>query len=213
MTSIDSTVAQQMFGEDLPLFKTVLVQILREYADLALPTSVALLDPMARADLLARVHKLKGSAGTLGATRIMHLAGAAENTLRHNRPTADVERVLRQLAAALTLLREEAVQLLNHQPQAGIERAVDATASWSDAHVVLEELHSLLQSRDFAAVDRLAAHAPSLTILLGASAFTRLREAIDSLDFDRGASLVREIMRDAKHQGAGTSRTELARFG
>jgi len=208
MASIDSSVAQQMFGQDLPLFKTVLVRILREFADLALPISVASLDPMARAALLARVHKLKGSAGTLGATRVMHLAGAAENTMRHNRPAADVERALRQLAAALTLLREEAVPLLNHQPPVGVDPAADATVSSSDAQIVLEELYSLLQSRDLAAVERVAAHASSLSTLLGAPAFTRVREAIDSLDFDRGATLVREVMRDHKQQIAGTTRTE-----
>jgi PAS domain S-box-containing protein len=191
MASIDVGVAQQIFGEDLPLFKTVLARLLREYADLALPTGASLVDPMARADLMARVHKLKGSAGTVGATRVMHLAGEAENTLRHNRPTEEVVRVLRQLVAALAVLRDEAAPLLIEQPQE-VRHASSGTEGSSNIRFVLEDLCALLESRDLAAVDRAAEHAPLLTTLLGAG-FERVRDAIDNLDFVRAADLLRGL--------------------
>jgi len=191
MSSIDVEVAQQMFGADLPLFKTVLARILREYGDLALSAPVSLDDPMARATLLGRVHKLKGTAGTIGATRIMNCASAVENAVRHNRSSEDIERVLRQLAAALSILREEGVPLLGYEPEVEIHPVSDGFPHPSDASVIMDELCSLLESRDFAAVHRTAEHAGSLRALLGAEAFEQVREAVDRLDFDRGAVLLR----------------------
>jgi len=191
VASLDLGVAQQMFGEDLPLFRKVLERILRDYGDLALPNPVALADPMNRADLIARAHKLKGTAGTIGATRVAHFASAVESALRHDRPTQDVERILRQLASALTSLREESVVLLEDRPGAVIYSASEVPVSPSDAKEAMEELCSLLQSRDFAAVHRAAEHAASLRALLGATKFELVRDAIDRLDFDRGAALLR----------------------
>ncbi len=46
MPSIDAGVVQQMFGDDLTLFKSLLVRLLQEYADLAVP--VLRFSPMTR---------------------------------------------------------------------------------------------------------------------------------------------------------------------
>jgi HPt (histidine-containing phosphotransfer) domain-containing protein len=116
--SIDAGIAQRMFGDDKALLKSVLTRILQEYADLALPIAVPLDDPAARDELRARAHKLKGTAGLIGATRIMRLAALAERILRKNRAGSLIEHILRQLASALTTLREEAQPFLVGEAQA-----------------------------------------------------------------------------------------------
>jgi CheY-like chemotaxis protein/HPt (histidine-containing phosphotransfer) domain-containing protein len=115
--SIDACVVQQMFGDDVNLFKSVLVRMLRDYSDLARPACVSLTDEAARSRLADRAHKLKGSAGMIGATRVMRLAGAAEGALLQGRAVDVVERTLQHLAAALTTLGEEAEHYFAGQPQ------------------------------------------------------------------------------------------------
>jgi HPt (histidine-containing phosphotransfer) domain-containing protein len=107
-----------MFGDDLPLFKSVLTRILKEYADLALPIAVSLEAQATRHELRARAHKLKGTAGMIGATRLMRIAALAERILRKDRAGSLVENILRQLASELTTLREEAEPFLAGEPPA-----------------------------------------------------------------------------------------------
>jgi CheY-like chemotaxis protein len=193
MPSIDACVVQQMFGDDVKLFKSVLARMLRDYSDLALPTCVSLNDEASRNQLTARVHKLKGSAGMIGATRVMRLAGAAEAALLQGRAVDAVERVLQQLAAALTTLREEAEPYFASQPQSDAD-AVDAVGVGPDISTPeLDELCALLESQNLAAVDKFGALSRSLRDILDAADFDRLQEAIENLDFHRGAKILREI--------------------
>jgi HPt (histidine-containing phosphotransfer) domain-containing protein len=81
--------------------------LLRDFADLALPICVAS-DATVRSELKGRIHKLRGSAGVIGATQVMRLAREAEKALENDCPADIVDGLLRQLAMALILLREEA---------------------------------------------------------------------------------------------------------
>ena len=56
----------------------------------------------------------------------------------------------------------------------------------------IEELYALLDSRNLAALDKFNLLSPSLSEMLGAVRFDRLRDAIDNLDFPLGAQLMRE---------------------
>jgi len=190
MTSTDAGVVQQMFGEDLTLFKSVLAILLRDYADLALPTS-PIDDPAARGEMIARVHKLKGGAGMLGATRVMQFAGAAEKALRDDRPAEAIEKILRKLAAAITTLRDEAQPFLNQQRDAAMRPSPALHPLTNPDAVDLQELLALLESQNLAAVDKATEYAPALAGLLGVATSERLREAIENLDFDRAAALLR----------------------
>jgi CheY-like chemotaxis protein/HPt (histidine-containing phosphotransfer) domain-containing protein len=107
MSPIDAGVVKQMFGNDLVLFKSLLARLLRDFADLALPICVAS-DATVRSELKGRIHKLRGSAGVIGATQVMRLAREAEKALENDCPADIVDGLLRQLAMALILLREEA---------------------------------------------------------------------------------------------------------
>jgi len=190
--SIDAGVVTQMFGEDLTLFKSVLGRMLREYVDLTLPIHPRIDDEVTRSRLKARTHKLKGSAGMVGATRIMRLAGAAESALMQERPGKTIDRILQQLASALNTLDQEADPYLRNQPQ-----TVPAMASAKQLAVnigipELDELCALLDSQNLEALDKFSKLSPALSAILSAERFERLREAIEVLDFPGGAKLLRD---------------------
>jgi PAS domain S-box-containing protein len=194
MPSIDAAVVQRMFGEDLSLFRSLLLRMSREYADLELASALELEDADARATLLARAHKLKGSAGMIGASRVMRLAGAAETALQAKRPTEAVARIFAQLATALTTLREEAAQFLERLPAA--EVAADPTAGSRSGTALdgIAQLHALLERQDLAAVDALRAVSAELTEMLGAADSECLHTAVDNLDFRLGAKLLDRLL-------------------
>jgi PAS domain S-box-containing protein len=193
MSSIDAGVVQQMFGDDLPLFKSLLARMLREFADLALPTSVSSDDQTTRSEIKARTHKLKGSAGMIGATKVMRLAGAAEVALQECRPADIIEGILTQLASALTTLREEAKPFLA-EPEQRADSNAGMTNRPNIGNADISELCALLECQNLAAIDRFCVLSPSLSELVGAVRFDRLRDAIDSLDFHLGAELLRETL-------------------
>jgi HPt (histidine-containing phosphotransfer) domain-containing protein len=192
MPSIDAGIVQQMFGEDLPLFRSLLQRILQEYTDLAVPIRVSPDDQIMHAGLMGRAHKLKGSAGMIGATEITRLAGATEKALQQGRPVDVVEGLLARLASALTTLREEAEPYLRRQTE------LDTTDSSADGGsnadtAQLNELCGLLERQDLAALEKFKSLSMSLSELLGALRFDRLRDAIDNLDFRQGLQLLTQV--------------------
>jgi PAS domain S-box-containing protein len=193
MSSIDAGVVQQMFGDDLPLFKSLLARMLREFADLALPIAVSSDDQATRSEIKARTHKLKGSAGMIGATKVMRLAGAAEVALQECRPVDIIEGILTQLASALTTLREEAKPFLA-EPEQHADSNAGMASRPNIGNADISELCALLECQNLAAIDRFCVISPSLSELVGAVRFDRLRDAIDNLDFQLGAELLRETL-------------------
>jgi HPt (histidine-containing phosphotransfer) domain-containing protein len=192
LSSIDPAIVQQMFGDDLPLFKSVLGRMLRDYADLSLPISASLSEESVRRDLAARTHKLKGSAGMIGANRVMRLAGAAEAALLKDRTRGAIEKILHQLAAALTALREEAESYLERQPAIEAPAGDIAGSPEQIEAAEIDELCALLDAHNLSAIDRFGALSESLRNKLHAARFERLGEAIDNLDFTQAAELLRE---------------------
>jgi CheY-like chemotaxis protein/HPt (histidine-containing phosphotransfer) domain-containing protein/two-component sensor histidine kinase len=194
MASIDAGTVQQMFGDDLSLFKSLLARMLVEFADFALPIAVSPSDQTSLSRIQGRAHKLKGSAGMIGATRVMRFAGAVEAALQDGRTMDVVERILGQLAAALTILREE-TELLSEKK---LDGDTGAAALLADQPKIgnpdIDALCVLLECQNLAAMDRFALLSPSLCELVGAVRFERLREAIDNLDFQLGAELLRETV-------------------
>jgi len=189
MRSIDAAVVQQMFGDDLSLFKSLLARMLRDYADFALPRAVSLTDEPACQQLRGLAHKLKGSAGMIGATMVMRLAGAVERALQENRSADVVEAILRKLAAALCTLRDESKTVLDNKSADSVptDRATPVPVSSAE----LVDLGTLLEAQNLAAVEKFNALAPALEDMLEAAYFERLRDAVENLDFQRGADLLR----------------------
>jgi HPt (histidine-containing phosphotransfer) domain-containing protein len=194
MDGIDSGIVQRMFGDDLSLFKSLLGRMLRDFADLAQP--VSLHDKASRDGLMARLHKLKGSAGLIGATRVMRLAGAGETALQQDRAIEVVEKILGQLVSALTTLRQSAAPLLEQEVESAPNTppAAGTADQPRDPNADLRELQALFESQDLAATVRFSALSRSLSELLDGVHFSELREAVDDLDFPRAARLLRDTV-------------------
>jgi PAS domain S-box-containing protein len=189
--SIDAGVVQQMFGDDLLLFQSLLGRLLKEYVDLTLPIRVFPDDQSMRARLVGRTHKLKGSAGMIGATDVVRLAGAAETALHQGRPVEVVEGILQRLAAALTVLNEEAAPYLKLHRELNANKPERSGGGNADA-AQISELCILLENQDLAALNKFKLISSSLGEMLGGLRFNRLCDAIDSLDFRQGAQLLQE---------------------
>jgi CheY-like chemotaxis protein len=189
LSSIDSSAVRRMFGDDLSLFKALLGRIVHEYSDLALPVTEPADDAM-RSQLVARVHKLKGSAGMLGANRVMKAASAAEKALSTGQPAAVAGATLHQLASALTILREESEEFLGSPLKQSVD-AVDTPQHASLSGADLLELRELLSSHNLAALDKFNALSEPLMRALGPVPFDRLKQAVADLDFPAGVRVLR----------------------
>jgi CheY-like chemotaxis protein len=189
--SIDAGIVQQMFGDDLALFQSLLGRLLAEYTDFTAPIDVPPDDPTLRARLKGRAHKLKGSAGMIGATDIVRLAGAAETALHQGRPVEVIEGILLRLATALTALNEEAAPYLLQQKELRLLAPQQSAGTIADA-AQINDLCILLESQDLAALSKFKLLSRSLSDTLGSLRFERLREAIDNLNFPQGVQLLRE---------------------
>jgi HPt (histidine-containing phosphotransfer) domain-containing protein len=192
MGCIDAGTVQRVFGDDLPLFNSLLGRMLREFADLALPVSIH--DQASRDKLMARAHKLKGSAGMIGAGRVTNFAGAVERALQQGRPVEVVEGILRQLASALITLAEDARTLLEKEivPSPAEDPAAAAADRPNDTVAEIHELLALLEAQNIAALDQFKTLSHSLSERLDKVRFDALRRAVDDLNFPRAASLLRE---------------------
>jgi PAS domain S-box-containing protein len=144
----------------------------------------------------ARLHKLRGTAGILGAMEVHHAAAALEHALRADPPASaeTVQGLQRALAAALRKLSEDAQSLLKTPPAnprvAPLPSAAPSLLSDAD----LARLQSLLAGHDLAALDLVVELQAPLLNRLGSTAFNDLQEALDDLDFGRAARcLVQEV--------------------
>jgi hypothetical protein len=73
---IDMQDARNRLCDDPALFRSLLQRLLDDFVDIAVPSSRAV--PPGLAEQAGRLHKLKGTAGILGAKNIQHLADGAE---------------------------------------------------------------------------------------------------------------------------------------
>jgi PAS domain S-box-containing protein len=110
--AIDPVAVQQMFGKDLALFKLMLSRVLQEYSDLGLTISAPAAGSADSRQMKARLHKLAGTAGMLGATQLMKVAACAERAVDRDGCVDVAEQSMQQLAIAINTLREQAEPLL-----------------------------------------------------------------------------------------------------
>jgi CheY-like chemotaxis protein/HPt (histidine-containing phosphotransfer) domain-containing protein len=106
--AIDQAAVKQMFGQDLALFQLMLLRVLQEYADLGLTISIPARGSADRTQMTARLHKLAGSAGMIGATQLMKVAASAQRAIDSDASVAAAEESMQQLAIALNTLRDQA---------------------------------------------------------------------------------------------------------
>jgi PAS domain S-box-containing protein len=177
---INSIEARERFGGDVKLFISLLSRLLHEFSEVASPSGGAV--PIVLAAYAGRMHKLKGSAGMLGARSIQHLAAEAEAASR----AGELERAA-ELAARLDV---ELHQLLESAgPALSAERGSQVSHVAQAGEAVLEPqllvaLIDLLRQQNLAAVGRFGAISSQLALRLGPGPFAQVLLHMDNLRFD-----------------------------
>ena len=189
---LDSALAQHRLGGDLELWLKSLQRLQDEFGDLAVR---ALALPEAgpeRQRLAARLHKLRGSAGTLGATELMQLAQALESGLIENRPPAQLDARWRALQNALEALRRHSEPVLKAARSTAPSTTPETPSEAAEADV--PHFLQLLQRQDLDALAWWKLHASGLRVRLGATTVERVGHWLDELDFaSASAALTEEL--------------------
>ncbi|MBT9464752.1 CHASE domain-containing protein [Hydrogenophaga sp.] len=189
---LDGALAHQRLGGDLELWLKSLQRLQDEFGDLAMRALTLPDAGTERQTLAARLHKLRGSAGTLGATELMQLAQALETGLIDDRPPAQLDARWRALQNALEALRRHSEPVLKAARSAAPSNppAMPSEAAEADLPHFLE----LLQRQDLDALAWWKLHASGLKVRLGAATVERVGHWLDELDFaSASAALTEEL--------------------
>jgi len=174
---IDTADVRTRLGGDVGLFTSMLRRLVDEFSDLG---RAQVLDASGLDGLAARMHKLKGNAGTLGARSIQRSAAAAEMTCRAHQ-AEQTARLLPALAQQLHRLQQSAASMLEAAAAQVVADDGDVRAPLDRAQ--LAALRALLRQLDLAALPRFAALSPQLRRMLGNDAYAILHQQIDDLQF------------------------------
>lgn len=186
---IDAATAARYLLGDIALFFTVLERMLAtEIPQPAQTTEAhqANWQPAAA----ATIHALRGSAGTVGATRLHQLTSTAEATLRQTTPRpTDSLAALAAVRQELAVLKQASQTALAawHQQQAQATLGND-TPALDDASVA--ELLNLLAQNDLSALERANEWAAPLRARLGPTVHDELCTLLNSLNFAQASALL-----------------------
>ena len=179
--------ARLRLGGDRGLFVFLLGQLMPLLDDLARPTEP--LTPAAATALADQLHKLRGSAGNLGARDLCRVAGDAEAALRDRDPTARF--ALQRVYAQIDRLQRSVPPLLAEGSSATIGfGAAGARPSTMPEREALDTFLRALELQDLEALALFPAVSASLLTTLGAADHDRVRVLLDRLDFATVATIV-----------------------
>ena len=179
---IDGHDARVRLGGDQAMFRGMLKRLFEEFAQ---PQVNGASD--AGPGEAARQHKLRGSAGMLGARSVQQLAGEAEAACRGG--DAELARALRhRIATEIAALRRAARPFLEASSlPAAAQAGAAAPASAPAEAAQVEALVALLREQSLAALDRFAVLAPGLRAWAGPSTFAAIGDDVDNLRFAAAA--------------------------
>jgi CheY-like chemotaxis protein len=181
---IDAFDASERLSNDFGLFRSMLKRLLDEFADVSIP--VAGEGSTELAVHAGRMHKLRGSAGMLGAKAIHQLAGEAEAACVGG-DAARSAHLATRLATKLLHLRQRAAPAL--VVAAPIPAEAESAPISGDAlePEVLAAFVDLLRQQSMSAIDCFSGLSPQLRRLLSRGSFELLRGHMDNLQFSDAA--------------------------
>jgi CheY-like chemotaxis protein len=179
---IDSSDARARLSDDFGLFRSMLKRLFDEFSDVAIPTVAR--DPVALAVHAGRMHKLRGSAGMLGAKAIQQLAGEAE--------AACAAGAVERAAQLATKLATQLQQLHRHAAPAfmgGRAQAEEAVLPGGGEleKQALADFIALLRGQSLSAMDRFTSISPQLRRSLSTGSYELVRDHIENLQFSDAA--------------------------
>jgi CheY-like chemotaxis protein len=187
---IDAADARERLNDDFELFRSMLKRLLGEFADVALPEHAG--DPVALAMHAGRMHKLRGSAGLLGAKTIQRLAGAAEAACVGG-DVALAGPLAVDLGCELEHLRRSAEPAFQSRQAPAEQAPLQDEASLTPD--TLADLVGSLRQQRLSAMDRFKALSPQLRAHLRQGEFERVEDHLDNLRFNDAADIL-ETVRD-----------------
>lgn len=185
---IDTRQARDRSNSDLQLFTHLLRHFSQDNDDL-FQLRLITDDADALAALRARIHKLVGNAGVIGAEALVRLARNTENNLQDNNlaPVADqlldISRLFRQLQGAIAPVLKRAQQQAEATPLP--QQALDPQR--------LQDLRAALQHKRFAAISLYRELEPALNGLMEREFLQRLGDAVARLAFAEALALLDEL--------------------
>jgi CheY-like chemotaxis protein len=192
IVGIEAADVKARLDNDVSLFLSLLRRLLTEFGDIDGATGSADECAEQRLALTARMHKLKGCAGTVGAHELQHLAAAAETSLRAAEPHAGA--AVRAVALGLAQLAENSAAALAASPRAGDLPRADDDRSTASATLttgeLIERLLRQLRCQDLAALDSFDSVRSALVGVLGAPAVEAIAASLDALEFTPAVSLL-----------------------
>jgi PAS domain S-box-containing protein len=189
---VDSTLAAERLSGDLQLWLKSLRRLLNEFGDMAGPAPSAMQTPDALPVQLARLHKLRGSAGTLGAIELERIAGELEASLRSDPLGTSSRELWAALQTSMAQLKRSSSPVLD-AARSQADQAVDAGgADVSDAD--MQHLLDMLHRQDIDAMDWWKDHEAPLRRHLGARSAQRIGDLIDEMDFAAAGAALRECL-------------------
>ena len=182
LAGIDAERAYRQLKGDTQLLRRLLDHVLATLREL--PPEALSVTP--QATLTARLHDLKGTAGTLAATTLQTLAAQAERLLRAG-DTTQARPVLAKMAALRPGFEAERARL----PAAPAADADNGTSAPLSAQA-LQAWQRQLKANDLQALDSFQPLRPALRRQLGDLAFARLVQHVESLAFDAAVQVLED---------------------
>ena len=183
---ISSAEVAARLGGDAALFLRMLERLLQETDGPALTRVEGLETVPLRQARAAQLHKLRGTAGLLGAQALQHCAAEAEQALMQGRDAVPALQAMAQALEQLAAAAQPALAGLHADAQRAAERSEPVALSAGD----LQSLHTLLGQQDMAALELFERLGPGLQQRIGDVQFGRLSEAVQALDFATAQALL-----------------------
>jgi CheY-like chemotaxis protein/HPt (histidine-containing phosphotransfer) domain-containing protein len=186
LEALDTSSIVERFGQDRHFYARMMRHLLDDYGEMGRVTPVVPLDSPSRALLRARMHKLRGCAGALGAPEIQQLAATLEARLTVDDGGLGLETLLTRLSTAIGVLESGF--------EAWVVSLPPAEAPAPDVHVQAGEAHDrlrqLLQEQDMEALSWVRQCSGSLRGALGRARHDDLVASIGRLDFRRALDVL-----------------------
>lgn len=187
LDGVDLTEAARNVGNDRSMFLSALHHCATEFAEFAEPTNLIELLKIDPTRLAARLHKLRGSVGVLGARGVHEIASRAERLLRIDASDTRLPEILNTLSLNYAALKEQIKPYQEAPPSLPQGQSDEASAE------ALERLHVQLREQDIAALDQFALAAPALLALADSATVEHVWRAIETLDYPRALQLLNLI--------------------
>lgn len=189
---IDAEGVVLRLGGDVAMFKKVLDAMLKEFGASSLRERASALAPETCVSWIELMHKLRGTAGLLGATEIHHVASEIETGLRGGLELAIIAERIEALCHAIEALQRNVDR---HPEISGLPPGHEPEPAHEGQSVPMDEalmetLLSCLRQQDLAAMTHFKDIAPAMRANGQTWLAEQLQHAIDELDFSKALALL-----------------------